>query len=352
LPRVFSRFAPRKIPLYLALALIVAAACLPIDSAHTGAGIRRAAETYALNVPAWELQNSLTPLDHDTSQPGPEAAPGTLGADIERELIRQKLAAVPPVRYRLERPPLLLVVSPRERISYSDRLLLQPGLDTARMEELENSIAGLGLSALVVEIGGFGAAYPAVVSPSLPVKNIVEAVVEEWAHQYLALKPLGFLYLLDCLGFAQEPGVINMNETLAGMMAGEIGSAVCAGYSENVCQRRDSPSHDGFDFAAEMRLTRRQVDGLLAAGRVDQAERYMGERRAFFQEHGYCIRKLNQAYFAFHGIYGQDPGSAGPVYGQMKMLREASGSLADFVQRVSAMTGPADLEEAVKGLSQ
>ncbi len=343
---MFNRSALRKSPLYASLVvLIFITACLSYGAGDTGSGIRRAAAPYALNVPAWELRNSLSPVESGT-----EAVTHTLDADIERALAQQGIAAVPPVRSRLEQPPLLLVVSPRERILYSDRLLLRPAMDLAEIKELEDSITELGLSALVVKIGGFGAAYPAVVSPSLPVKNMVEAAVEEWAHQYLVLKPLGFLYLLDSLGFAQDPGVITMNETLAGMIADEIGSTVYSGYAESATSQQNSRPDDGFDFAAEMRLTRRQVDGLLADGEVEQAETYMNGRRAFFESHGYYIRKLNQAYFAFHGIYGQDPGSSGPIYAQMTGLREASGSLSEFVDRVSAMTGPAALQEAVDSL--
>jgi hypothetical protein len=321
------------------------AACLQYGGGDAESEVRRAAGPYMLNVPAWELHNSFAPLEAAAKG----VSPAALDADIEQELAQQGIAALPPVRSRIERPPLLLVISPRERILYSDRLLLQPGMDTAVMEQLENSIGKKGLSALVVKIGGFGAAYPAVVSPSLPLRTIVEAAVEEWAHQYLVFKPLGFLYLLDCLGFSQAPGVITMNETLAGIIADEISTAVCSRYSGAALQQGGAED-DGFDFAAEMRLTRKHVDELLAGGGVDEAERYMNERRDFFIAHGYPIRKLNQAYFAFHGIYGQDPASAGPVYAQMKKLREASGSLAEFVERVSAMTGTGALEQAAGDL--
>ncbi|MFA5079182.1 MAG: hypothetical protein WC541_06845 [Dehalococcoidia bacterium] len=343
---MFNRFISRLILLCtLPVVLMSAAACLPAVGGDAASEARRLAAPYALNVPAWELHNTFAPPDAAPQK----GIPAALGADIENALAQQGIAALPPVRYRLVQPPLLLVISPRERIFYLNRLLLQPGMDAARMEELEDGIAEKGLSALVVKIGGFGAAYPAVVSPSLPLKTIAEAVVEEWAHQYLALRPLGFLYLLDSLGFSQDPGVITMNETLAGMMADEISAAVCSRYSGAALQQGGA-SDDGFDFAAEMRLTRRQVDELLAGGSVDEAERYMNERRDFFVAHGYPIRKLNQAYFAFHGIYGQDPGSASPVYGQMKKLRQASGSLAEFVQQVSAMTGSDALEKAVDSL--
>ena len=53
-----------------------------------------------------------------------------------------------------------------------------------------------------------------------------------------------------------------------------------------------------FDFRAFMRDTRGRTEQLLAAGQVDTAEAYMRARRDELQQHGYVIRKLNQAYFA------------------------------------------------------
>ena len=346
---MFSRRSLRTNPLYaLFMLLIFSAACLPGN--RQGAEIRRIAEPYSLNTVTWELQNTFAPSEQGSSASGLPVSPDVLAGDIERVLAQQGIAAVPPVRTRIQEPPLLLVVSPRERIQYLDRVLLLPGLDGSRVEAVENGIDALGLSSLVVKIGGFGAAYPAIVSPSMPLKNIVEVAVEEWAHQYLALRPLGLLYLLDSLGLSQDPNVITMNETLAGMIAGEIGAAVYRRYDKGQGLQQGSRPAAGFDFDAEMRLTRRHVDELLAAGKIDQAEAYMEARRIFFNGAGYPIRKLNQAYFAFHGIYGQDPASASPVYGQMVKLRGASASLAGFVDRVSAMTGYTQLEEAVKNL--
>ena len=329
---------------------VLAAGCLP--GGGQGAGIRSAAKPYALDLAAWELQNSLAPLSQVTPAPNLPVSPAALSEDIGQVLAQQGIAAVPPVMTRLQDPPLLLVVSPRDRILYLDRLLLLPGLNVAQVEEVESGIGFLGLSALVVKIGGFGAAYPAIVSPSMPLKNIVGAAVEEWAHQYLALRPLGFLYLIDSLGLSQDPSVITMNETLAGMISDEIGAAVYSRYGQGQGVQQGNGPAEGFDFDTEMRTTRGRVDELLASGKVGEAEDYMETRRFFFNAHGYPIRKLNQAYFAFHGIYGQDPGSASPIYGQMLQLRAASVSLAAFVDRVSSMTGYDQLEDAIKNLQR
>jgi hypothetical protein len=105
-----------------------------------------------------------------------------------------------------------------------------------------------------------------------------------------------------------------------------------------------------FDFRAEMRETRVTVDELLKQGKIGEAEAYMEERRLFFREHGYIIRKLNQAYFAFHGAYADQPGGAAgedPVGAAVRQLRESSPSLAAFLNRISWMTSFEQLERAV-----
>jgi hypothetical protein len=86
-----------------------------------------------------------------------------------------------------------------------------------------------------------------------------------------------------------------------------------------------------------MYQTRIQVDELLAEGKIDEAETYMEARRQVFWENGYLIRKLNQAYFAFHGAYADQPvGSAGedPVGAAVRDLRARSASLIEFVKAV------------------
>ena len=101
-----------------------------------------------------------------------------------------------------------------------------------------------------------------------------------------------------------------------------------------------------FDFRAEMHTTRVEVDRLLAEGQVDEAEQYMEQRRQFFWAHGYRIRKLNQAYFAFHGSYADQPGASGedPTGPAVLRLREQSESLRAFLARIDSVTTLAELE--------
>jgi hypothetical protein len=129
-----------------------------------------------------------------------------------------------------------------------------------------------------------------------------------------------------------------MNETLAGIIARETGSKIYRQHYEAAEKRQPRKGNDDFNFNAEMRKTRIEVDRLLALGHILEAERYMEGRRQVFVENGYAIRKINQAYFAFHGIYGQDPGAVSPIYQDMQKMRSGYVTLAEFVRDVSAMT--------------
>ena len=62
---------------------------------------------------------------------------------------------------------------------------------------------------------------------------------------------------------------------------------------------KNIPQPSSFDLA--MRRIRLRVDGLLAEERVLEAETYMEEERQKLVEEGHLLRRLNQAYFAFHG---------------------------------------------------
>ena len=77
----------------------------------------------------------------------------------------------------------------------------------------------------------------------------------------------------------------------------------------------------------------------------------METRRQVFWEHGYRIRKLNQAYFAFYGAYADLPGGAAgedPVGEAVRSLRAESSTLADFLKHISWMTSFEQLQKAVE----
>jgi hypothetical protein len=104
-----------------------------------------------------------------------------------------------------------------------------------------------------------------------------------------------------------------------------------------------------------MHETRVTVDNLLAEGKIIEAETYMETRRVFFWDHGYLIRKLNQAYFAFYGAYADQPGGAAgedPVGTAVRALRAHSSSLVDFIHRISWLSSYEQLQQAVQEIGK
>jgi len=96
-----------------------------------------------------------------------------------------------------------------------------------------------------------------------------------------------------------------------------------------------------------MRETRLRVDALLAQGQVTEAEAYMEEQRRYLVSEGFALRKLNQAYFAFHGAYADAPTSVSPIGEEMRALRRRATSPGAFLRTVAGFTNRADLQQAL-----
>ena len=297
----------------------------------------------------YERQRQVAPLG--------EAA---LQDQITQALAEQGLTAlgqpIPSVLFHSSAVPSALIVSRRERIEQIANLSLETGLTIDQERDLEAQVdAGLDVSSLVVPIGGVGV-YPTMVMQSTSLSWLLNTIAHEWAHNYLTLRPLGILY-------DSTPEVRTMNETAASIVGGEIGTLVLEEYYPE--QAAASPSDLGliafhqdhpdpgdlqrpvFDFRAQMHETRVNVDALLEAGKVEQAEAYMRDRQQVFLRNGFLLRKLNQAYFSFYGAYADVPGGAAgedPVGPAVRALRERSASLADFINRISWMTSFEDLQ--------
>jgi hypothetical protein len=251
--------------------------------------------------------------------------------------------------------PQALIVSPRDIIRQDNNISLLPDLTLDQEVALEERVdENLNVSSLVVGVGGIGV-YPTMVMQTSDLNWLTEVIAHEWVHNYLTLRPLGLSYL-------NSPELRTMNETAASIAGKEIGRALIERYypellpppppaQETSPQAQPTPQPPAFDFRREMHETRLMVDQLLAHGYVDDAERFMEERRQFFWENGYRIRKLNQAYFAFYGAYADQPGGAAgadPVGGAVRALRESSPSLAAFLQRIAWMSSFEQLQRAVE----
>jgi hypothetical protein len=247
----------------------------------------------------------------------------------------------PPVAVALDAAPSTLAVSPRERIQLRHTRLLKAGLASDQVATVESGWEAQGWSAIVEPLSGF-AAYPAVVRGDRRLAVLVEVSAHEWAHHYLAFFPLGARY-----GRAAE--LTSINETVADLMGREIALRVAANGALAVespapapAQPRPRPS---IDVGRLLRQTRVDAERLLAAGDVEGAERLFAERRAALVEAGYPLRKLNQAYFAFHGLYAEGPIAAprNPIGAAVAKLRQRSPSLAAFVASARRVRSLEDL---------
>lgn len=257
---------------------------------------------------------------------------------------------LPPVLYHNSPTPLALIVSKREEIVQVANISVLPTLTLDDQISLEDQVAdSLDVSTLVVPIGGVGV-YPTMVMETANLPWMLNTIAHEWAHNYLNLRPLG-------INYSTTPELRTMNETTASIVGDEVGNLLLQiYYPELLASQPDlnllsldlqlPPSSriqeaPPFDFRAEMRETRVTADELLAQGKIEEAEAYMEARRQVFWQNGYLIRKLNQAYFAFHGAYADQPGGAAgedPVGPAVRALRAQSASLADFVNTIAWMT--------------
>ena len=274
---------------------------------------------------------------------------------------------IPPVLYHISSTPLALIVAPRDKIVQLTNISILPTLTLDEQIKLEEQVSkSLDVSTLVVPIGGVGV-YPTMVMETTDLRWTLETIAHEWTHNYLNIRPLG-------LNYTTTPELRTMNETTASISGSEVGTYVLQKYYPEMLGSSPSPTSSvlslslisldqdllpanrfddppPFDFRAEMHETRVKADELLAAGKIEEAEAYMEQRRQVFWQNGYLIRKLNQAYFAFHGAYADVPGGAAgedPVGPAVRALREQSNSLADFINTIAWMTSFEQLQQAIK----
>jgi len=279
-----------------------------------------------------------------------EALEAAISAAADEMGLMRRIGASrwPPVDFTFEPGGLVLVRSPRESIRRLPDSLLRPDIPLLEQERLEREAEALdpGIAALIVRVGGV-ATYPAQVTPDADLHGTLIIASHEWVHHYLFFHPLGRRWW-------DGGELTQINETVANIVGEELGDLAYEKLTGVAVHRppwqpptlraRNEPPPDVFDFNREMRRTRAGLEALLAAGQVDEAEAYLEKRRRLFVANGHPIRKLNTAYFAFHGTYTDSPQSLSPIEPQLRSIRAEAGSLAAFLDRVARIDAPGQLE--------
>ncbi len=324
-------------------------------------------------------ENKLNLLFTDPSVKDPNTASANLRAELSRLYKRQHQLApmaeailqeqvsetlaelgltsggqpIPPVLFHITPLPYNLIISPRGKIQEDASISLSPDLTVDEQAALEDQVdAGMDMSSLVVPVGGIGT-YPTMIQRSTSLDWLADTIAHEWTHNWLTQRPLG-------LNYDSSPQLRTMNETTASIAGSEISQIVLQHYYPELAPTQAKqtatvilptrPASPIFDFRVEMHATRVQVDEYLAEGKILEAEAYMIQRRQFFWDNGYAIRKLNQAYFAFYGAYADVPGGAAgedPVGPAVRALRAHSRSLTTFLETIAQMSSFQQLQEAL-----
>ncbi len=320
-----------------------------IEAIYTDSGVSDpAAESAALAAERDRLRARLAD-DQPLAEGIIEGQVSSVLADAGFATLGQVL---PPVSMHFSESPTLLVVSPRDRIEMVVDLGLDP-LTVEQREALEREIdAALDVSSLIVPLGGISL-YPSMIVETDTLARAFEVTAHEWAHHYLMAFPLGLEYTL-------HPETRIINETVATFFGRAVAERVMARYYPDVpapqypsflapAASDATPTEAAFDYGRALNETRTTVDRLLARGQIAAAEQYMERQRQEFVANGYMIRKLNQAYFAFHGGYQGAPGAGGsdPIGPAVEELLALSPDLDAFLTTVRTITTRDDLLTAL-----
>ena len=339
------------------------------SKASDGERAEQVREFFSLNDDIRLLQADLTrlsALSNSISDPQVAEAQSALDAvvasrdsirdDVE-ESIEARVSAVadqlglgafgdilfPPVDVRLSSPPKLLITSPRDKILRTHDVLLDSNVRLSERDEIESKLLDeSNLSAIVLNIGGL-ATYPASVPGNQPMRWTVQATSHEWLHHYFFFRPLG-------QNMFDDGNMVSLNETIANTIGRELGDMAFEllggvippppppAVSNQAASSNSTNGEVRFDFNETMRETRLRTEELLGEGRIEEAEAYMEGRRRILVSNGYNIRKINQAYFAFHGTYADSPSSVSPIGDQVARFRASIPDLGDFIREASQIS--------------
>ena len=118
----------------------------------------------------------------------------------------------------------------------------------------------------------------------------------------------------------------------------------CAMTAAPAVSPSEPPRPDRTESDALLFQLRLDVERLLALGNVEEAERLMGEVRLELSGLGRNLRRINQAFFAFNGVYATSAASSSPIGPLLLALRDGAPTLADFLAQVRDVTTQAELQ--------
>ena len=238
--------------------------------------------------------------------------------------------------FSFQKLPQNLLIAPRERIAIIGSVLVSSDLSSRAIEDLESRTDRLGVASLVSGIGGLGT-YPSMIPDTEPLRRGLDVIAHEWAHHYLAFRPLGRTFFTNYEMRA-------VNELVADIVGEEIGKRTFETYYQSTepAPPPDTPAAPRLrsttprpDFGREMRRIRVEVERLLALNDIEGAERYMQAQRAVMTELGWNIRRLNTAYLSFFGAYS---GGANRQEPPLRDLRQRAGDLSTFLRQIEQVT--------------
>ena len=256
------------------------------------------------------------------------------------------LAVFPPVDVELTVAPRVLVVSPRATIRRARTDVLRPDMTQEEAIALEERAEArdASVAAIVLPTGGI-ATYPAVVGYRGTYASTVLTAAHEWTHHHLSLYPLG-------RAFFSSADARTINETVADIVGDELGAHALELFGDPTARAGAggplaAAPEPAVSRDVALRDLRLAVDGLLADGRIEEAERRMEQVRLELWEAGIRIRRINQAYFAWFGSYAARADATDPLGGQLRELRDRAGTLDRFIEVVRDLTSRAAVERAL-----
>ena len=279
------------------------------------------------------------------------AAEETVEAEMSAVLLDEGFGSrfgiiFPPVDIAFQRPPTLLVVSRRDRIQLVDAVMLHPDIPGFERGEIEQKLLERhNLSALVDNLAGLST-FPLLVSDLGQLRFICRTAAHEWMHAYLFIRPLG-------QNFRASEEMFTLNETVADIAGRELGDKTFERMGGDLEESalRYMPVAEAYPFFTQtLRETRERAGELLDEGKVEAAEEYMKQQWWKLRLHGFGLRKLNQAFFAFRGRYAEGPASISPIGEQVRQARAKYANVESFLDDVSGVSRYGEFLELLEEL--